>query len=367
MILKKLCRASKRSIMGIMALAAVSSMVISGCGSNKGTVSETSTQAQPQSAAAENNEGSAQEQKVMKLAATLMPDTSPIKCLTDMSVKLKDETQGAVDIQIFPASQLGGQRDFVEGVSMGTVEMCIVGVGALESFEPRFSIYGMPFLFEDNDHLYKFYDSDINQKILQDFCDQKGMRVIGLFNEGFRTVWTKEKPVESLADFKGLKLRVPEVPIFVDMFTTLGCNATPLPAGDVYTALQTGMIEGVELPVSSIVGGKINEVVKYETVTNHVSGAMVVLINEGYYQSLTGEQQQMLLAAVKEASDADRANMVTDTEKYEKVIAESGIQQIIPSEEMMAQFREAMNGVSEKYFKDVIDQETIGQIRAMAE
>lgn len=142
MILKKLCRASKRSIMGIMALAAVSSMVISGCGSNKGTVSETSTQAQPQSAAAENNEGSAQEQKVMKLAATLMPDTSPIKCLTDMSVKLKDETQGAVDIQIFPASQLGGQRDFVEGVSMGTVEMCIVGVGALESFEPRFPSMG---------------------------------------------------------------------------------------------------------------------------------------------------------------------------------------------------------------------------------
>jgi tripartite ATP-independent transporter DctP family solute receptor len=307
----------------------------------------------------------APEKKIFKLASTLAPVTSPIRSLIMAADELREETNGEIDIQVFPASQLGGQRDFTEGVTLGTIEMCLIGVGALESFEPQFAIYGIPFFFKNDDHVYAFYDSDISKKILDGFREKQGLRALGIFSEGFRTVWTKTKQIKTLEDFKGVKMRIPEVPIFVDIFTTLGCNATPLPAGDIYTAIQTGVIDGVELPVSSIVGNKIHEVVKYDTITNHVGGAMVLLINENVYQSMTAEQKIMFEQKIKKASELDRVNLAEDDKTYLQTAIDSGIEVYEMPQTELDKINKAMTPVLEKYFKN-ISTDTLNQIRAMA-
>jgi TRAP-type C4-dicarboxylate transport system substrate-binding protein len=143
--------------------------------------------------------------KVLRLAATLPPDASPLVTLTEAAAKVKAATKGDLEIQIFPSSQLGGQREFTEGVSMGTIDMCLIANGALESFEPRWAAYSLPFIFNNADHVYAYWDSALNKKMLEDFRTQKGMRGMAMFTEGeFRTVWTRSKAIRKFEDFKGV-------------------------------------------------------------------------------------------------------------------------------------------------------------------
>lgn len=304
--------------------------------------------------------------RVLKLAATLVPNASPIKCLERFGRTLYEKTGGELSVQIFPASRLGGQRDFVEGVSLGTVDMCLIANGALEFLEPRFSVYSLPFLFRDRDHVYRFYESRSNQEILDDFRTNKGIRTVGIFTEGeFRTVWTNMKPVRSLNDFTGVKLRVPDVPIYIDMFSALGADATPLPIGDVYSGLQTGIIEGLELSATSIILSKVTEVVNYNTLTNHIASPMLVLVNEEVYQSLTEKQRQIFDGAMQEASRQDRIN-ADENERFNHVkLAALNIELISLPENELQKIREVMDRVIQKYAHGIIPPEMLTEIKSL--
>jgi C4-dicarboxylate-binding protein DctP len=304
--------------------------------------------------------------KVLKLAATLPADASPIQCLTAAADQLRKDTNGALDIQIFPASQLGGQREFTEGVSMGTIEMCIIANGALESFEPRWAVYSIPFLFNNADHVYKFYDSPLNQQILADFRNKSGIYTLGMFTEGeFRTVWTRTKPVRRLEDFRGVKLRVPEIPIYIDLFNALGANATPMPFGDVYTGLQTGIIDGLELAATSVILNNLTEVNKYNTKTMHIASPMVVLVNDGVYKSLSPEHQKALSNAIAAASKQDRINAETNSKNNDNVLKQRGLEIIdLPASEI-TKIRQAVQPVIDNYTKSVFAPAFLDQVRAL--
>ncbi len=303
--------------------------------------------------------------KTLTLAATLADTTSIIRCANDMSANVKAATNGAIDIQVFPSSTLGAQNDFLEGVQMGSVDMCIIAAGAVENFYPKFAVYSVPFLFRDTEHAYKFFQSDISKQMIDEFLAQTGMRIIGLFNEGYRQVWTKDSPINSLDDFKGRKLRVPDVTLYVKMFSALGCNATILPYGDVYTGLQTGLISGVELPIPSVYTGGIYEQVKYCTMTSHIGGPMFCIINDNLWQSLTAEQQNSILENLELATKTDRANLVTDTEDYVSKMKTSGIEFIELSEEAMSEIAVAMDSVVQDLYGELLPKDMLDSIRAI--
>ena len=305
------------------------------------------------------------EAKTLTLAATLADTTSIIRCTNKMSADIKTDTNKAVDIKVFPSSTLGAQNDFLEGVQMGTVDMCIIAAGAVENFYPKFAVYSVPFLFRNTEHAYKFFQSDISKQMNDEFLAKTGMRIIGLFNEGYRQVWTKKVPITSLSDFKTLKMRVPDVKLYVKMFTALGCNATILPYGDVYTGLQTGLIDGVELPIPSVFTGGIYEQVKYCTMTNHIGGPMFCIINNKVWESLTSDQQNSIIKNLEKATTADRANLVTDTTEYVTKMKASGIQFTDLSGKAMSELASAMESVVKDLYGDLLTNTMLESIRAI--
>ena len=305
------------------------------------------------------------EAKTFTLAATLADTTSIIRCTNDMSVNIKNDTNGTVDIRVFPSSTLGAQNDFLEGVQMGTVDMCIIAAGAVENFYPRFAVYSVPFLFSNTEHAYKFFQSDISRQMNEEFLAKTGMRIIGLFNEGYRQVWTKAAPITSLGNFKALKMRVPDVKLYVKMFSALGCNATILPYGDVYTGLQTGLIDGVELPIPSVYTGGIYEQVKYCTMTSHIGGPMFCIINNKVWLSLTTDQQNSIIKNLEKATTADRANLVTDTADYVAKMKDSGIKFTDLSGKEMSNLASAMDSVVQDLYGDLLPKNMLDSIRAM--
>ena len=293
-------------------------------------------------------------EQTLTLASTLTDTTSVISVTREMAEKVLEATDGSIDIQVFPDSTLGSQDDYLEGVQMGTVDMCIIAAGALEDYYDQFAVYSVPFLFNSTQAAYDFFCSEDGQAINDAFCEQTGMKVIGLFNEGFRQVWCKQ-PINTLADFQGIKLRVPDVSLYLNMFSELGAQATVVPAGDLYTALQTGLVEGMELPIASVFGASTYEQVKYCTLTNHIGGAMCLLINEGKWESLTEDEQNAIAQFADEASAKDRENLSTLEEEDRKQIEEYGIEFIDLADDARDEIVEAMGAVIDSLYGDKLD------------
>ena len=292
--------------------------------------------------------------QTLTLASTLTDTTSVITVTKEMADNVREATGGSVDIQVFPDSTLGSQDDFLEGVQMGTVDMCIIAAGALEDYYDQFAVYSVPFLFNSTQAAYDFFCSEDGQAINDAFCEQTGMKVVGLFNEGFRQVWCKT-PINTLADFEGIKLRVPDVSLYINMFSELGAQATVVPAGDLYTALQTGLVEGMELPIASVFGASTYEQVKYCTLTNHIGGAMCLLINQAKWDSLTEDEQNAILQYADEAGAKDRENLSSLEEEDRKQIEEYGIEFIDLTDEARDEIVEAMGAVIDDLYGDKLD------------
>ena len=352
----------KKKFLAMLLSGCLMVSLLSGCGSSGESADSGASDGGSDASAAEE---STADSRTLTLASTLGSTTSIIQVSNEMSAAVKEATGGAIDIQVFPDSTLGGQVDFLEGVSMGTVDMCIISAGALEDFYDQYALYSIPFLFRDAEHTYEFFQSEASQAINDEFLNRTGMRVIGLFNEGFRQVWTKGKAVRSLADFSGLKLRVPEVTLYSNMFTALGCSAQVLPVGDLYTGLQTGLVEGMELPIGSVYGASTYEQVDYCTMTNHIGGAMMLLVNESVWQSLTDEQRTAILENVEIASAQDRQNLEELNDGYVADIAESGVEFIELTDEARAEMVDAMNSVVSDLYGDVLDSSLLDSIRSM--
>ena len=301
----------------------------------------------------------------LTLASTLTDTTSVITVTREMADKVLEATDGSVEIQVFPDSTLGSQDDFLEGVQMGTVDMCIIAAGALEDYYDQYAVYSVPFLFNSTQAAYDFFKSEDGQAINDAFCEQTGMRVVGLFNEGFRQVWSKN-PIHELADFSGMKLRVPDVSLYINMFSELGAQATVVPAGDLYTALQTGLVEGMELPIASVFGASTYEQVKYCTLTNHIGGAMCLLINEGTWESLTEDEQNAILQFADEASAKDRENLTALEEEDRAQIEEYGIEFIDLEDDAREEIVEAMGAVIDSLYGDKLDADMLERARAFS-
>ena len=302
---------------------------------------------------------------VLKVASVSAPDSVIVKALNKLSADVAEKSGGSIDIQVFPSSQLGNQNETSEGVSMGTIEMCVNASAAFEAFDDQFSIYGIPFLFENDEHVYKFYCSDLSKQMLDNFSQTNNMTCLAFFNEGFRTVWSMD-PIRTVEDFKGYKLRVPDVPAYIDMFTALNCNAIPLAMGDIYTGLQTGTVDGLEFPISAVLQNKLAELTKYQTITNHTGSMQFLFINNDVYNKLSAEQQEVLKAC---AADAEAYGLQLLDESKAAWTAEAEALNVetieLPADEL-AKIQDLMSPVVDKYTADKFSPDMIAQVRAMA-
>ena len=185
-----------------------------------------------------------------------VPTTHLVHGVTEkFAEKVKQGTNGQVTISIRPASQLFNLRTSAEALQLGTLDMCWTDLATLGNWQPQFGFVSLPFLFNNYDHVKKVLYGPIGQQVSKDAKDLLGIEVLSLGASGFR-VFLSKKPIQTADDVRGIRLRVPEIPTWVEMARSLGANPTPIPAGEIYTALQTGVIDAFESPADFILSSK---------------------------------------------------------------------------------------------------------------
>lgn len=214
--------------------------------------------------------------------------------------KVKERTKGTVTISIRPASQLFNLRTSAEALQLGTLDLCWTDLGTLGNWQPQFGFVSLPFLFNNYDHVKKVLYGPIGQQVCKDAKDSLGVEILSLGASGFR-VFLSKKPIQKADDVRGLRLRVPEIPTWVEMAKALGANPTPIPAGEIYTALQTGVVDAFESPADYIMSSRNYEVAGHVTRTHHIFTEVSMMASARKMASLPPGVQTILREAAVEA------------------------------------------------------------------
>lgn len=267
------------------------------------------------------------------------------------------KTNGKVEVQIYPNGQLGGdERAVVEALQLGNITMTIVNSSVAANFTPKADVFNLPFIFKDQQHLYKASDGEPGKIVAKDL-EGKGLKVLSWWNGQQRHMFNSKKPINTLEDMKGMKLRVMQSPVSIATLNALGAMATPMAAGEVYSAIQQGVIDGAENNYLSIRTYKFFEVAKYISLTGHFSEACPLLIDLKFFNKQTPEIQKALLEAAADGQQAMRKYIQEQDTSVENELKAKGV--IVNKVEDIESFRKAVIPVyaqfESKIGKDLID------------
>jgi len=233
--------------------------------------------------------------------------------------EIKEKTGGRVEIQSFPNGQLGSSRDMVESVASGALTMVTEGAAQLGQFVPQLSIIEAPYIWRDSVHMTRALKSPLIDELNKALIEKRGMRMIGVNYYGVRHLTSGKKPINSVEDMKGFKLRVPEVDTFRAMAEAWGARPTPLNFSELYLALSQGAVDGQENPLPTIASAKLAEVQKYLILTGHIITPRLVIVNETAWQKIPQADRDIIVAAV----DKNAAWQDNEILEQEKSLADS--------------------------------------------
>lgn len=270
----------------------------------------------------------------------------------DTAVRFKEAVErlsnGDVTVEIFPSRQLGDVKELMEGVQFGTVDMTVNSASALSAVEPSINAFQLPGVIPDYATFAKLAVSEPTRAIL-DTLDKHGMVALGLYEGGQRHFMTVGAPVESFDAMSGLKTRVAPDRLFLDVWQAAGVSPTPMAYGEVYSALETGTLDAVEINLTSIESEKLFEVAGGVTLTRHYFWPSLMLINKGTFDGLTPEQQTAIRDASAEIVEPQVMAVAELDERVKAHLAELDIPVIEPSEAFQADFLEAVAPVVAQY------------------
>ena len=221
-----------------------------------------------------------------------------------MAEEVAKKTGDKVTIQVFPNQQLGNERDMIEGMQLGTIDLAIINTPLLASFDARFQIFDMPFMFNDWAHVNRMVSGQIGQGLLKSL-ESKNLKGLAYSTAGHRHVLNYKRPIKTPDDMKGLKIRVLDNPVHVAIVNAMGANATPMQYSEVATALRQRTVDGLDSPTAAVVTEKFYETQKFMSLTGHVFTGVVYIIGMKRYQSLSPELQKVFLEAGKVGADLE--------------------------------------------------------------
>ena len=293
----------------------------------------------------------------VKIGYALAPNSHYGAGATAWAESTQKATNGALQFKQFPSSALGGERELVEGLQLGTVEAGIVSTGTLSNFVPEVGVTDIPFLFRDSAHARKVLDGKTGQDILKKF-EGRGLIALAWGEQGFRHITNAKRVIAKPDDLKGLKIRTMENPVHITAFRALGASPTPMAWPEVIGALQQGTIDGQENPLSVIVSAKLSEVQKHLALTGHVYSPAVLLISPKLWNSLNDAQKSAVRQGARDGALAMR-KFVDDVEaKAVSDLRAQGMQVTTVSDK--APFQQALGSAyreyAAKFGKDVLDQ-----------
>ena len=291
---------------------------------------------------------------VLRLAEN-QPENNPVTAADRYFAELvKEKTDGNVIVEVYPGAVLGEEVDSIQQTRAGVIAMARVNTVPLAQFIPEVGVFTLPYIFANTDHKWEVLDGPIGNSILESF-EKAGLVGLNYYEAGSRNFYTTKKPIKSLADLKGQKIRVQPSEISIKMVELLGGAPTPLSYGEVYSALQTGVIDGAENDFVSYYTSSHYEVAKYYTLDGHLSPPAVTIMNKAIFYGLPEEYQQAILEAAKEAQSFEIEEMLAfEEESKEKVVA-AGTQIF---EVDVVEFQEAVEPIYDMYpeYSEIIEQ-----------
>jgi len=319
-----------------LALIASLSLVVAACGSNG-----TNNSANPESPAGEEtfkfrlgHVGAVNEYSAYQLSTEHFAN------------QVAELTNGTVNIEIYPSGQLGGDRDMLESIQNGALDMGLISLAVVDGFSKNLSGIQLPFLVTDKDIEYQLYQSDVVNEALGTLEDLN-VKGLALVPTGLRAFGTNGKAIEKPEDMKNQKIRAPESPMLLDAYKTLGMDTTPMPFPELYSALQTGVIQGMDQIVSTWWSGKYYEVTKNLSITNAYPWPGVLMVNLDKYNRMSDEQKQALITAAADTQKLMYESVVNDIDDktLELLKAEINVVENVDP----VPFREILQPVYDKY------------------
>lgn len=279
-----------------------------------------------------------------------VPESDPQHVMaTFFADELAKRTDGAITVQIFPNGQLGNDAQMIDGARSGIIEIAMVGLNNLTGLMPEAGAFELPFIFPTRDEAYAMLDGAPGQKITAQF-ETFGLKSLGYPENGYRNMTNSRAPIRVPADVEGLQMRVNNSKALNDMFLALGAAPQQLPVAELYTALETGVVDSQDHPIAVTLSFKFYEVQEYLSLTQHAYSALAFFMNLDRFNGLTAEQQDILLATAKDAVDMQRELSI---EKEEEIIAqlEAGGMQINRDVDSAA-FQEASRSVWDNFIAE---------------
>jgi tripartite ATP-independent transporter DctP family solute receptor len=273
------------------------------------------------------------------------PTVMAVKYMSDI---ISQKTGGKHSIKVYTGNALGGEKDTIEQTKIGALDLVRINVAPMNNICPETMVPTMPFLFRSKDHMRKVLDGPVGDEILK-ACAAQGFVGLAFYDSGSRSLYTVKKPVKSLADAKGLKIRVQQSDLWVSLLQAMGANATPMPYGEVYTALKTGLVDGAENNWPSYDTSKHHEVAKFYSQTEHSMAPEMLLMSKKIWDTLTPDEQKIFQAAAKESVPYMRKLWDEKEKKSYDVVVKAGAQVI---EVDKKSFQDAMKPVYDKFIVD---------------
>lgn len=329
-----------RKLMTLSFLLLVSLLIV-GCSSKSGTEGDDDSSAKG---------GEEQESYVIKFAHVVSASTAKGKAAEKFAEIVSEKTDGQIEVEIYPDSQLGSDREILEQMQSGTVQMNAPFTGVLPSFVKQFEVFDLPFLFASSEEANAAMHGELGDK-LNEYLTAQGFRGLGYWDGGLKHLTNSVRKIEKPEDMDGLKMRTSQSPLLISQFQALGAGGVSIDFAELYTALQTKTVDGQENPLSNIVSRKFHEVQDYLTLSGHGYMGYVLMISEDFYQSLPADLQQAVEEAANEVSKWQWEQAEADEVEYMKVLEESGIEITELTEENRQAFIEKTESVYDEFKK----------------
>jgi TRAP-type transport system periplasmic protein len=265
---------------------------------------------------------------------------------------VEQKSGGKIKVRIFPGGQLGGDLQNVSALQGGTLDLMVLNAGLLVGIVKDFAVLDFPFVFNTAEEADAVVDGPVGKKLFDKLPD-KGLVGLGYFELGFRNVTNSKRPIARWEDFSGIKLRVIQSPLFIDLFNTLGANSVAMPFPEVYTALEQRVIDGQENPVTVIFDTKFQEVQKYLSLTRHIYNAQSVLLSKRTWDKLSAEERTIIQDALNEAKAYQRQVSREKNTQMLDDLKRAGMQVNEVSPPEIVRIREKIKPVVDKYTKEV--------------
>lgn len=289
--------------------------------------------------------GAQSEQIELKLGHGLSPSHPVHQAMEYMSDRLEEKSDGQMTIDVYPSEQLGTERQTLELLQLGSIDMTKVSSSVMESFSDPYKVFGLPYIFRNEAHRFAVLEGEVGKQILRSSTDV-WLRGLTYYDAGSRSFYTVDTPIREPSDLEGMKIRVQQSPAAIQLINELGASATPISFGELYTALQQGVVDGAENNAPSFHLTAHYELCNYYCLDRHTSPPDVLLISTHTWETLTEQQKKWVREAAWESLQHQKKLWDEATAEAMKTVKEAGVEIIEPD---ISKFREAVKPIYKDY------------------